>query len=140
MIGGVITILKNDSAVQSLIGQNKGEDKYKVYPGICPQPERPPYIVVRKTGNPPLTRCKGAVPTSFQPTFEVIIYHKNYYSLDQIEKAVVSALDWFSGTSEVTVYKTIQFQTSFDADYVQQWDVYPRVIVFEAVVHENQIT
>jgi hypothetical protein len=140
MIQGLITILKNNDTIENLIGTNKATSKTKVFPGICPQPEESPYIVVRRTGKPPFAPCKGVVTTVFKPLFEVIIYHKSYDKIEAIEAAVVSALDWYTGTSEGFTYKTIQFQTSFDADYIVDYSLHARVIEFEAIASESQAT
>jgi hypothetical protein len=94
MIQGIIKILKDDNTIEGLIGTNKAANKTKVFPGICPIPEESPYIVVRRTSKPPVGKCKGMASTVFQPTFEVIIYHKSYDKIEAIEDAVISALDW----------------------------------------------
>jgi hypothetical protein len=140
MIQGAITILKNNDTIESLIGTNKATSKTKVFPGICAQPEESPYLVVRRTGKSPFAPCKGVTTTVFRPTFDVIIYHKSYDKIEAIEDAVISALDWYTGTSEGITYKTIQFQTSYDADYITQYNLHARVVEFEAVASESQAT
>jgi hypothetical protein len=140
MIQGVITILKNNDTIESLVGRNKADQKTKVFPGICPQPEESPYIVVRLTGKPPFARCKDVRDTIFQPSLQVIIYHKSYIKIDAIENAVVDALDWYTGVSEGFNYKTIQYQTSYDADYITDYNLHARVIEFEAIASESQAT
>lgn len=140
MIEGIITILKDDVTVQSLIGENAADVKYKVYPGVCPQPEKAPYIVVRRTGKPPVGICKGIKSTVFQPTVEVIVYHKSYNKLEAIENAVIDALDWKEGVYTGINYKTIQYQNSFDAEYIIDWSLHARVIEFEAIANANTAT
>jgi hypothetical protein len=136
MIKGFIDILSNDTAVQSLIGLNGTTTKYKIFPGVCPLPDKPPYIVVRRTGKTPFGVCKGMATTTFSPKVDVIVYHKSYNSLEEIENAVIAALDFVSGVCENINFKTIQFQNSYDADYVVDWELHARVIEFEGIANE----
>jgi hypothetical protein len=139
MIQGIITILKESEAIQDLIGLNSIGDKFKVYPGICPQPEKPPFIVVRRSSKSPVP-CKGARATSHVYGIEVIAYHVNYFDLDAIETAVDDALDNQKGTSEGVHFQEIRETNSFDAEYIKEWKLHARVIEFDATVYAGEIT
>jgi hypothetical protein len=91
--------------------------------------------VVRRTGKAPFGVCKGMATTTFSPRVDVIVYHKNYNALEAIEDAVIEALDWKSGVYESIDFKTIQFQNSYDADFIREWELHARVIEFEGIAN-----
>jgi hypothetical protein len=64
MIQGIIEILTDDVPVQTAVGLNKAADKYKVYPVITPQTEKPPYVVCALTGTSP-AQTKDCVSSWF---------------------------------------------------------------------------
>jgi hypothetical protein len=92
MVKAITYILANNASVQTLVGRNKANDKYKVYPVVCPSAEENKYLVVSKTSNIPV-ECKQGRPTSFDSSFDVFAYCKNYDDLDELTEAVKSALD-----------------------------------------------
>lgn len=92
MTKGIVAILIADTNLQTLIGENKASDKYKVYPVVVPQGEIHPYIAVRTTSRPPV-ECKGQRPSAFMPTSTVFCYAQNYEDALAIEAAVIDALD-----------------------------------------------
>lgn len=132
MTAGVIAILIADTGVQALIGQNKSGNKYKVYPGICPQPENHPYLIVRRTGKNPV-QCKG-MPGGLVPhSFEVIAYHKSYNELDEIELAIENALNGTTGEHGGVTFKNCYLSNAFDADYIAEYNLHARVFEFQAM-------
>lgn len=96
MTEAIVAILIADTNVQTLVGQNKAEDKYKVYPVIVPEGEEHPYIVVRTTSRPP-EECKNQRASAFMPSATVFCYAQNYEDVLAIEAAVVDALDHKTG-------------------------------------------
>lgn len=95
MLKGPIHILKEDSVLQGLIGENEAETKTKVYPVFCPQPESPPYIVLRQTGK----AFQGRGSSNYEASFDVYSYAKSYDDCEAIDLAVVST---FKNTSRGT--------------------------------------
>jgi hypothetical protein len=92
MTTALIDILIENSTVRNLAGRNVRDDKWKIYPLVVPQGEKPPYIVVRTTSRPPIF-CKGSSPNDFTPTAEVTCYAVNYDDTLTMEAAVINALD-----------------------------------------------
>jgi hypothetical protein len=139
MTEGIVTILKGDSEIQALIGNNKAGTKVKVYAGIAPQPEDAPYIVVRRTGKTP-TPCKGGRPGMDTHRFQVVFYHKNYEGLNNIELAIEAALDQKSGKYEGYTFKIIVLADAYDELYLREHNLHARVMDFEALVNAFALT
>lgn len=97
MTSALINILINNNPVKTLVGKNKADDKWKVYPLVTPQVEIHPYIVVRTTGRTPV-ECKDGPATSWISTAEVTCYHQNYDNSLALADAVITALDNTVGT------------------------------------------
>lgn len=103
MIKGVINILITDGGVQALVGQNAAEEKYKVYPVVCPQEEKAPYIAVRQTGME--LAAKGYTDWNFQ--FAVVSYATSYDECFALDMAVLNAFINVTGTYENTIVSYI---------------------------------
>lgn len=97
MTSAVINILIANTTVRNLVGKNRADDKWKVYPLGTPQVEIHPYVVVRTTGRVPV-ECKDGAATSWITTAEVSCYHKNYDDSLAIADACIAALDNVTGT------------------------------------------
>lgn len=126
MIQGVIQILLDASAVTSEVGQNKGNNKAKIYPVVCPQPEEDPYITVSKISTNP-DSCK--VSTLDEVNFTVLHYSKNYIKADAMHEATRAALEVIQDHTESGFeFADIRFVTDrdlFDNEaqlYVRQAD------------------
>lgn len=92
MTEAIIDILVNDSNVQTLVGRNEEDDKYKIYPLMIPQKESAPFIAVRLISRPPIP-CKGQRPSAFTPVCMTGCYAVNYVDALALETAVIDALD-----------------------------------------------
>jgi hypothetical protein len=133
MVKGITHILKSNVTIQGIVGQNNAEDKYKVYPNVCPVPEKFPYIVVRQSGKIPI-ECKDPVPNAFTYSYDVISYHKNYEDAETLDSAVMAALVSVSGTQNGVDFEEIRFVTSSD-QYVSDYEgLHAKISSFEAMV------
>lgn len=140
MTEGVTHIIKEDTGVQALIGQNKSGSKYKVYPGICDQPEQWPYTVVKIISKIPFL-CKNQSPTRFTYTFVVITYHKNYLEAQEIDKQIFWALDNTTGVHNGVTIVAMNFQDLND-EVVNPGGtlLHAKVSKYQAIVNEGQAT
>lgn len=139
MIQGPIHILKNDSVVQTLVGENKAEDKCKVYPMICPQPEKAPYLVLEETAYAP-EACKEGRATTYNGSFNVLVYAESYDDLIPIVNAVIDALDKKSDvTANGVTFSEILYVTRVDK-YADDRKMFVKVVSFDCVVNEDQAT
>lgn len=141
MTQGITHIINSDAGVQALIGQNKNATKYKVYPGLCDQPEQWPYTVVRVVSKIPI-KCAGTATTRFTYTFLVISYSQNYLDAQVIDKAVFWSLDNKSGTFNGVNIRTIQFEDMKDDHVLLQGGniLHAKVSTYSAIVNEDQAT
>lgn len=103
MIKGVINILITDTGVQALVGLNAAGDKRKVYPVVCPQDEKAPYIAVRQTGMD--LAAKGYADWNFQ--FAVVSYATSYDDCFALDMAVLNSFINVTGTYENIVVSYI---------------------------------
>lgn len=94
MISGIIEILSENVTVQTLVGKNKANGKYKVYPVRAPQKEDMPYITVFRTGQGALpSLSKELVSGLDYPSVTVVCWHKNYRPAEILGDACRIALD-----------------------------------------------
>jgi hypothetical protein len=91
MVKGITYILKEDTGVKALVGLNKTGAKYKAYPGVCPEPEKVPYSVVKQTGKVPV-ECKGMAPNEYDYSYDVLSFTESYDASEALDAAVVAAL------------------------------------------------
>jgi hypothetical protein len=90
MTNGVINILIDDSLIQSVVGMDKQEETYKVYPVLCHQPEQHPYIVIRINSEEPID-CKEGTNDSIY-SFSVYCFANSYEKISEMSNAVKLAL------------------------------------------------
>src|ERR1043165_2629487 len=139
MVKGIDYILINDTEVRQVVGQNKAGDKYKVYPVVCPSQEEKRYITVSQTSKPPV-ECKNASPTSWDGSFDVICWAKNYDDLDEMEAAVVEALDHKpEGVYTGGRLSEIRYADGKDM-FSNESQLYARIISFNCWIDENTPT
>jgi hypothetical protein len=134
MTEAIVAILIADNNLQTLIGQNKAEDKYKVYPVVVPQGEAHPYIAVKTTARPPV-ECKGQRPSAFTPSTTVYCYAQNYETVLAIESAVIDALDRKDSGAYGGINLAELHYVNSGEDFVQTNDgvgLYVRMPQFEA--------
>lgn len=115
MTSGIIDILIDNVGVQTVVGLNEAEDKYKVYPFVAPQGEKQPYIVVSKTGNNTQSEGKEIGSTLDYPSYDVLCYSKNFRTTELLHEAVRTALDNTAWTTSDYTYRRIWLITDRDA-------------------------
>lgn len=136
MVKGIIYILINDNAVKTAVGKNKADDKWKVYPMVCPSQEEKKYITVQQTGKIPV-ECKTGGADSFDGTFDCVCWAKNYDDLEPLENAIRAALDnKASGTYNGVELDEIRYQNSVDK-FSNEMQLYARVVSFKCWVNEG---
>jgi len=138
MTEGIIDLLVNDTAVQTLVGRNAADTKYKVYPLATPQGERPPYITVQMTNRTAIP-CKGGRPTAFIDQCNVNIYTVNYQEGIALSRVCADAVDdeAYSGLD----YSLPEIRVSDENEGwidVDGLGLYVRTLVLEA--HESTVT
>lgn len=108
MIQGPIDILLSDTTVQSLVGQNKQGDTYKVYWVTAGEMEQPPYVVLFVTGNTP-TGHKDFTSSLDNVSFAVFSYGNSPEQVDEIDRACRYALEVQKTTSGGYYFHRIYF-------------------------------
>lgn len=94
MTSGIIEILREDSGVQALAGLNEAGSKYKIFPVIAPQDEKPPYITVFMSQNDPVTSLTKREESQLDyPRVTVNSWAKNFRPSELMGEAVRNALD-----------------------------------------------
>jgi len=98
MIQSVIQVLIGNAGVQTVIGRNRGNTKYKIFPVYADEKEEPPFTVASITGNNP-NYCKDLPSRMDEVSFRLVTYSKEYYQMDTIDNALRFAIDGYKGTS-----------------------------------------
>lgn len=131
MTSGIIEILTDSAAVQTLVGQNQAADKYKVYPFKAPQTEKGPYVVVAKTANSTQSQGKEIESTLDYPTYDVLSYAKNFRTTEELHEATRNALDNMSSVTAVCTFRRIWLITDRDA-FDESAEMYVHVATYGA--------
>lgn len=87
----IIALIKNNAAVQALLGVNLAGTKQRVYPIVIPSLENLPRIAVRQVGENP-EQCKGGVTRSGFVNIQVNIYHGSVDNIDALDLVVEAAV------------------------------------------------
>lgn len=96
MTSEVIQILIGNTGVQTTVGRNTANDKYKVYPYVAPQGEKGPFITVRKSATEPTGNFTCAGTLDF-PTYEVRCWSRVQIETEEMHEATRVALETGSG-------------------------------------------
>jgi hypothetical protein len=112
MILGAIQRMIVDATLQTLIGRNKANTAYKIYPIACPQEEVIPYITCGITSSEPI-QCKGVGGQPDDETFDVIVWDEDYERLDAIGRRVIDVLN--NALAGTIPFKQLTFITHKDA-------------------------
>ena len=139
MIDAVTYILENDPVVQGLVGNNKANNKHKVYPIIVPQTEVEPYIAVRMVSRVSLGKNCG-----HQYTIQVASYTLSYDDTTALSQAVIDVLDGHEGgTINGVEFGWLNFLEENDQNFgvdrisiTHEHPVYARVATFTGVCGE----
>ena len=133
MIQGIIHLLINDTAVQQIVGKNKGNNKYKVYPVVAYQEEveqGKPFIVCAISDNKPTEgRC---VSEKDYQDFDLYIYAEDYETIDSLSKAARLAIDGYKGIVNGVNLDSVRFKTWRD-DFDSDAQLYLRVSTYLGV-------
>lgn len=140
MMQGIIEILTEDAGVQTVVGMNATSTKYKIYPVITPQTEKPPYVVCALTGSTP-AQTKDCVSTLDNENFDCLIYSNNYEQGHAIDIAIRAALDGKqSNTDNGIHFSKIWFQSRRDAAVEgKEGMIYVRVASYACEVKVNSV-
>lgn len=94
MTSGIIEILTENVAVQTLVGRNERDDKYKIFPVVAPQNTEPEYITVFKGSNNATLSLSKDFPSMLDyPQVTVNCWSKVFRNTELIFEAVRDALD-----------------------------------------------
>jgi len=96
MTSEIIQRLIASTGVQTLVGRNTANDKWKVYPYVAPQKEAGPFITVRKSATEGTGNFTCASTLDF-PTYEVRCWSKNQIQTEELHEATRVALETGSG-------------------------------------------
>lgn len=138
MMQGIIEILTENAGVQSAVGVNEAGLKYKIYPVISPQKEKPPYVVCALTGSEP-TLGKDCVSTLDKENFDCLIYATNYEEGHEIDIAIRAALDGKKSVTENGIhFNYIWFVSRRDAAVEgKEGLIYARIASYSCEVKVN---
>lgn len=139
MMHGIIEILRLNASVQNAVGANAEGTKYKIYPVITPQKEKPPYIVCALTGSEPV-QGKNCRSTLDKENFDCLIYADTYEQGHNIDLAIRVALDQASGSTDETGihFDSIWFVSRRDAAIEgKEGMIYVRVASYSCQVKAN---
>lgn len=135
MVKGITYILKSNATIQGIVGLNEAGDRYKVYPAVCPQPEKYPYVVVKLSGKTPI-ECKGS-PTTYEYTYDVYSFDRDYDRAEALDNAVVAALDHIAeGTYNSVEFSEIRHTNTVDGNYIEDYGgLFSKISSFTAMVN-----
>jgi hypothetical protein len=118
MIQGPIALMEANTAVQSAVGRNKANTKYKIYWVQCPDTEEQPYYVLAIQSNNP-TNYKGESSSFDRVQFAVIAYAGSPEKCNTMDVAARAALEVIDTTAGDVHFHRIFFVTQadgYDAD------------------------
>lgn len=142
MVKGITYILTHDATVMSLVGENNAADTTKVYPVIATQDEALPLVTVWQTSRVPQS-CKGQRSSTFNYSYEIHVYAKDYDEVGSISEAIIDALEEQAISSPingVVFSDRIRNTNAKDGDYIDKYKAYTKILSFETVVNEDQAT
>lgn len=114
MIVGALALLLADNTLKTLVGKNKADTTWKIFPVACPQEELEPYVILGLTGADPIL-CKGVGGQPEDETFDVIVWDIDYERMDTIGRRIISTLNNAVGTAGPVNFKRLTFLTHRDA-------------------------
>lgn len=141
MVSGIIEILRLSTAVQTAVGQNIAGSKFKIYPALCPQTERPPYMIIALTGTNP-AMSKGEVSDLDNESFDIFIFTDSYEQGHSIDIAIRTALDNASGTTDETniTFNKIWFVSRRDAQVQGREGIFTRVVSYSCHINRGDVS
>lgn len=112
MILGAIQRMLADATLTSVVGRNKANNAFKIYPVACPQEEVIPYITCGITSADPIA-CKGVGGQPDDENFDVVVWDEDYERLDLIGRRVIEVLN--NALAGTIPFKQLTFLTHKDA-------------------------
>jgi hypothetical protein len=137
MIQAVVHLLTESTLVRTLVGRNRDEDRWCVYPTVVflGEVEKDSnYICAAITGNSPTVgRCVSQLD---KVAFDLLIYAEEYSDLDALANAARLAIDGFKGSIVGVSLDIVRFSNEYD-DYDDTVKKYLRVQSYQADVRRN---
>lgn len=117
MIRGIISLLKADAGVTTLVSASK------IYPVVAEQAVERPYVTVRRAGVLP-TVAKNQASNKDVTTVNIAVYTKEYKEALDIMYACRAVLDDYgSGRTDITPINDVVFLKIY---YVSSQDLYDK--------------
>lgn len=113
MITGISEILTDDATVTALVGMNTRENKPKIYWVVCPDGEKPTYVILSLLGNSP-NNNKDDSSTLDDTRFAAFIYTTNPEEAEEISAAIRAALELKNVTAGGKLYYRIRYVSEND--------------------------
>lgn len=113
MITGIKEILDADTTVTTLVGMNSRDNKPKIYWVVCPETEKPDYVILSLLGNTP-NNNKDDSSTLDDMTIAAFIYTTNPEKAEQISEAIRAALELKNVTAGGKLYYRIRYVSEND--------------------------
>jgi hypothetical protein len=137
MIQAVVHLLTESSKVCDLVGRNKDDDKWCVYPTVVFMGEvgqDSNYICAAITGNSPTVgRCVSQLD---KVSFDLLIYAEEYSEVDALANAARLVIDGYKGKVVGVNIDIVRFSNEYD-DYDTEVKKYLRVQSYQADVRRN---
>lgn len=111
MIKGIISLLVGDATVNGLVGTSNSTTK--IFPVVAEQEVKRPYVTVRRTSQQP-TLVKSQASELDQVFVNIAVYADTYEKCIDIQNAIRTVLDDYSGTESGVIYKRVWYQNSQD--------------------------
>lgn len=130
MIAGINEILTEDAPLTTLLGSDK------VYPMVIPEGTEPPFLAtsLAKTDS---DEIKTEVSGYRYRLVNINIHANDYDTLDDIEEALITALDNKSATTDAGyTFTRIYLNNAFDRPdlFTTERPLYARTVQFNAIV------
>lgn len=138
MVKGITYILVHGTT-GPIVGSNAMGDTKKVYPVIGTQKESFPFVTVWEAARVP-EFCKGQRPSTFNYSYEIHVYAKDYDQLNTICQLITNDLedaDLSAPINGVEFTDRIRNTSRKDGGYIEDYKVYNKVLTFETVVNES---
>lgn len=130
MIAGINEILNENTALTTLLGSSK------IYPMIVEENTAPPFLAV-SLARTDSDEIKTEVSGFRHRLVNINIHANDYDTLDDIEEAIITALDGQSATTDAGyTFTRIYLNNAFDRPdlFTTERPLYARTVQFNAIV------
>lgn len=140
MMQGIIEILRENTGVQTAVGQNQAGTKFKIYPVLCSQTEKPPYMICALSGSVP-TQMKDHVSDLDNENFDIFIFTDTYEHGHNIDVAIRAALDGKSSVTDTGItFDKIWFTSRRDGQVQGREGIFTRIVSYSCHVKRTEVT